>query len=67
MARTDMAEAVNHTLVVEDAIGGDEIVDQCRVDWQRLRTRGGNHDKPREQLEHNPEHLINLPLRLPAP
>jgi hypothetical protein len=46
-----MAEAVDHTLVVEDAIGGDEIVDQCGVGWQRLRTRGRNHDKPRQKKE----------------
>jgi hypothetical protein len=50
MARTDMAEAVDHTLVVEDAISGDEIVDQSGVGWQRLRTSGRNHDKRRGQL-----------------
>jgi hypothetical protein len=42
-----MAETVNHTLVVEDAIGGDEIVDQCGVGQRCLRARCGSHGKPR--------------------
>ena len=47
MARTDVAEPVDHTLVVEDAIGGDEIVDQCGVGQRCLRARCGSHGKPR--------------------
>jgi hypothetical protein len=31
MAAADMAKAVHHTLVVKDAVGGNEIVDQSPV------------------------------------
>src|SRR5262249_44815612 len=52
MADADMAEAVDHTLAVENAIGGDEIVDRrTEIGW-RLRPHAGaerrQHDKAAE-------------------
>ena len=38
MPHADMAEAVDHALPVEDAVGGHEIVDQ-RLEIARLRRR----------------------------
>jgi len=47
VAHADMAEAVDHALVIEDSIGRDEIVDQGGIGGRRLRLgtyRG--HNRP---------------------
>ncbi len=47
VTHADMAEAVDDALIIEDAIGGDEVLDQRRIRCRRLR-RGGrySHDQP---------------------
>jgi len=42
-----MAEAVDDALIVQDAIGGDEVLDQRRIRCRRLRCGGRrSHDQP---------------------
>src|SRR5438105_13705586 len=47
VTHADMAETVDDALIIKDAIGGDEVLDQRRIRCRRLR-RGGcrSHDQP---------------------
>jgi hypothetical protein len=53
----------NAAPVVEDAIGGDEILDQRRIRCRRLCPGGSRgHDQPQEQAK-KLEHRCMLPSR----
>jgi hypothetical protein len=49
MADADMAETIDHALAVENAIGGDEIVDRRAEIGRRLRPHAGGE---RRQHDH---------------
>jgi hypothetical protein len=50
MPNADVTEAVDDALLVEDAVAGDEIVDQRRVRWSRRgRVWCRGHRRPQHQ------------------
>jgi hypothetical protein len=63
MPGSDVAEAIEDTLIGEDAIGGDEIVDQLRI----RRTRRRRRRRPRRQgYAHEFGHEISQHARPPG-